>query len=45
MWETRAWYPVCLVAEAMWDADQKPEELLARLDACGQAVSALPGKR
>ena len=45
MWETRPWYPVCLVAEAMWDPYVNPDELKSRLDKCGQTVTAIPGAR
>jgi hypothetical protein len=45
MWETRPWYPVCVVAEAMWNPYQKPKDLQARVDACGEVVSISAAKR
>ncbi len=45
MWKTRPWCPVCVVAEAMWNPYQKPEDLQARVDACSEVVSRLPAKR
>jgi hypothetical protein len=38
LWEAKAWYSVCLLAEALWDPSRNGDELLRLLDACPDAL-------
>jgi hypothetical protein len=38
LWEARAWYSVCLMAEALWDPSRNGDDLLHLLDACPEAL-------
>jgi len=45
LWEVRAWYPVCLLAEAMWNPYREKQQLLKELDDCLEVHSTRKHRR
>jgi hypothetical protein len=37
LWEQRRWLPPCLLAEALWNPNEKPESIIAKVSATRDA--------